>query len=382
MFLFQRDTENNPSFNEPLASTREGYLASEEPHINYVFRSDDNLPLLDGIAQQLLATKSMKRLADIGFLGAIDYSRKGSGRSAYRRKHTRLEHSIGVAFLAQNYANIAGFSYKDRITLVAAALLHDVGHAPLSHSLEPIFNEYFGINHHQASRDYVLGNSPFGKEILLILRSNGLDADNILSLIEGKSGAAYDYIFSGPINIDTLEGITRCRAMAGPRPAFETAMSIITKWARSNIPPQQEFDDFWKLKHSVYAGIINSPMGLALDTISQSWMKMRINRIEKDSFFLTEKKFRELYPELFFFLKKVAFCEKDALKNLPSSWLGTTVQARRRQYYVDEPIQLLNSRELSYRYKQKKESWDISFECVLSQLIEGGIDECTDFQWQ
>ena len=85
-------------------------------------RSDEMHILRDEIAQALVRTKPMRRLGRIGFLGAIDYVKRGSGRSPHRRRHNRLEHSIGVAKLAEQYCDLVGMAQHDRNLVVAAAL--------------------------------------------------------------------------------------------------------------------------------------------------------------------------------------------------------------------------------------------------------------------
>ena len=85
----------------------------------------------DPLGPALLTLKPLKRLAGIGFLGAIDYLRHGTGRAGHRRRHNRLEHSVGVAWLADVFAEEAQLSNDRRRLLIASALLHDVDHAAL-----------------------------------------------------------------------------------------------------------------------------------------------------------------------------------------------------------------------------------------------------------
>lgn len=152
---------NGPSVSEALAA-----LQRYEPP-EYFLRSDDRSTLTDSLAKELLSTRAMDRMSDIGFLGAIDYLTKSSGRAAYRRRHNRLEHSIGVALLAQRFSEVAEISERERLTLVAAGLLHDVGHGPLSHTLEPVFSDYFGIDHHKATQDILRVIHDLGQRFLM-----------------------------------------------------------------------------------------------------------------------------------------------------------------------------------------------------------------------
>ena len=57
-------------------------------------------------------------------------------------KHTRDEHQLGTLFIMQKFCehliNKGDISENDRITLEVAALIHDVAHPPLGHSLDSI----------------------------------------------------------------------------------------------------------------------------------------------------------------------------------------------------------------------------------------------------
>lgn len=99
--------------------------------------NDFDDPFLARLAESVAVT----RLKDIGFLGAIDYVRFGNEKQKDRQYFNRYEHSLGVAFLALNYSKAKDLSEYDSRVLASAGLLHDVGHGPLSHTLEPIFKK-------------------------------------------------------------------------------------------------------------------------------------------------------------------------------------------------------------------------------------------------
>lgn len=161
-------------------------------------RSDEDVQLSDEVAQALLTTRSLKRLSGIGSFGAISYVRRGNGRAPDRRRHNRREHSIGVAKLAESYALDVQMEEKHRKAFVCAALLHDVGHGPLSHTLEPVFKERFGINHHRATRDIFKGTPRFGSEIQEILNQFKVDCEEVLALIDGEEVGSHAVLFPRP----------------------------------------------------------------------------------------------------------------------------------------------------------------------------------------
>jgi HD superfamily phosphohydrolase len=88
-----------------------------------------------------MATPQFLRLDEVKQLGFIHKIWPGA-------KHTRFEHSLGVANLvrgaldhlraAPGEGGLPPLTGVDRRTLVAAALLHDVGHYPFSHCIEEL----------------------------------------------------------------------------------------------------------------------------------------------------------------------------------------------------------------------------------------------------
>lgn len=125
-------------------------------------------------AAALVRTAAFRRLRDVSFLGGIDYLSPLPGKSYSPRKAScsRHEHSLGVGRLFSLYAGISGTSeYLTKLGL-AAALLHDIGHPPLSHSLEPLLVEAFGLDHHKTSENIITGRHPLGEEVREILKEN------------------------------------------------------------------------------------------------------------------------------------------------------------------------------------------------------------------
>ena len=142
---------------------------------DFLYRDRKISPFADPFLLELTATRPVQRLKKIGFLGAIDYRRHGSGREPHRRRHNRYDHSVGVALLALHYAAIRGLPQQTTRTLSAAGLLHDVGHGPLSHTLEPVFKRQFDICHHQLGLEVIYGNSILGDEIVRIMNAYSID---------------------------------------------------------------------------------------------------------------------------------------------------------------------------------------------------------------
>jgi HD superfamily phosphohydrolase len=95
----------------------------------------------------LIDTPEFQRLRRIKQLGAAHLVFQGA-------EHSRFCHSVGVAFLAKRILNSIkddpnlpdGFDFDETCrAVVAAALLHDIGHGPFSH----LFERTFSQKHHE-----------------------------------------------------------------------------------------------------------------------------------------------------------------------------------------------------------------------------------------
>lgn len=82
------------------------------------------IDIVDPIAIEIIETEYFQRLKYINQYGGIDYAFPGKYTT------TRFEHSVGVYYLLKQL----GADFETQI----AGLLHDSGHAPLSHLLERV----------------------------------------------------------------------------------------------------------------------------------------------------------------------------------------------------------------------------------------------------
>jgi HD superfamily phosphohydrolase len=96
----------------------------------------------------------------------------------------------------------------ERRLVVAAALLHDIGHYPFSHALEEI-----GVPHHEQVAAPLIAGGPVG----LILREEfAPDApERILALVRGRSESALQGLISGSIDLDKTDYLKRDAMMCG-----------------------------------------------------------------------------------------------------------------------------------------------------------------------
>ena len=105
---------------------------------------------LQGLFLELLETPEIQRLHGIHQLGLAYLVFPGAN-------HTRLEHSIGACFVAGRLADALGLDDEEKKLVMAAAMLHDIGHSPYSHTLEMAVHGDMHVDHMEITRDIILG---------------------------------------------------------------------------------------------------------------------------------------------------------------------------------------------------------------------------------
>ncbi|MGO4889105.1 HD domain-containing protein [Anaerobacillus sp. MEB173] len=118
----------------------------------------------DRLIWELIGTKEFQRLRRIRQLGTTYVTFHGA-------EHTRFNHSLGVYEIMRRIISIfqgrPHWNDNERLLCLAAALLHDVGHGPFSHSFEKVFH----TDHEQWTREIILGKT----EINHVLQKMGDD---------------------------------------------------------------------------------------------------------------------------------------------------------------------------------------------------------------
>ena len=148
-----------------------------------------------GVLQQLLNHAYVQRLRHISQLGV-------SERVYPSATHTRFQHALGTFYLmqellAQLQKQGTRIEREEKEAALIAALLHDIGHGPMSHTLEQVF-----LNH---SHEHI--------GLLIIDQLEGaLSLD--LSLSRRMLTGIYDRPFfcellSGPLDVDRMDYLHR-----------------------------------------------------------------------------------------------------------------------------------------------------------------------------
>lgn len=119
----------------------------------------------DQVIWDLIGTKEFQRLRRIRQLGTTYFTFHGA-------EHSRFNHSLGVYEIVRRiiddvFDGRPEWNDDERLLSLCAALLHDLGHGPFSHSFEKVFT----LDHEEFTQQIIVGNT----EVNAILRKVGPD---------------------------------------------------------------------------------------------------------------------------------------------------------------------------------------------------------------
>lgn len=140
------------------------------------------LPLIDHPLFQRLRYRKQLGVNDLVFPGAL---------------HSRFEHALGVLSLTQRLCRIHSFSATDAHLLQGFALLHDLGHGPFSHQIEPVLAQ----NHHQIGQQRILA-------MRTTLEQCRLNPDELCAMLQGDHPLAC-WIADRNLGTDKLDYLHR-----------------------------------------------------------------------------------------------------------------------------------------------------------------------------
>jgi len=126
----------------------------EQLHEEKVFKDPVHryVHVRDKLIWDLIGTAEFQRLRRIRQLGTTFFTFHGA-------EHSRFNHSLGVYEIIRRIIEIfqgrEHWDNSERLLCLAAALLHDVGHGPFSHSFEKVFR----LDHEEWTRAIITGDT-------------------------------------------------------------------------------------------------------------------------------------------------------------------------------------------------------------------------------
>jgi len=163
-----------------------------------------------------------------GYIGVFDYEQKIIDHPLFQRlrrihqlgfayyvfhgaEHSRFGHSLGVLKVVDDICKQVGITEEDEDLyrkLRIAGLLHDIGHTPYSHTLEPIKVKNIMLKHEKMSV-MIIKNTTLRERLLDEIFSRK-DVDDIINIIEGGSKSILaNQIIHSELDADRMDYLLR-----------------------------------------------------------------------------------------------------------------------------------------------------------------------------
>ena len=176
----------------------------------------------DQVIWDLIATPEFQRLRRIKQLGTTYLTFHGA-------EHSRFNHSLGVYEIVRRIVDkiehYDTWNKDDRLLCLCAALLHDLGHGPFSHSFEHVFD----LDHEEFTKAIILGetkvnavlrqvedgfpekvaaviNKTYDNQLVVSLISSQIDADRMDYLLRD---AYYTGVSYGQFDMERILRVMR-----------------------------------------------------------------------------------------------------------------------------------------------------------------------------
>jgi len=156
------------------------------------------------IEKKIIDSPPFQRLRYIKQLAAAWYVYPGA-------THTRFSHSLGTMHLmgivASRLHSMGYIHSKDDVQLLRlVALLHDIGHTPFSHAIEPYLEKALGITHEDLSTVMILGSY----DVRETLAEYGYDPYEVVAILRGKHREPlYNQLISSGVDVDRMDYLLR-----------------------------------------------------------------------------------------------------------------------------------------------------------------------------
>ncbi|WP_047980919.1 HD domain-containing protein [Ornithinibacillus contaminans] len=174
----------------------------EQLHEEKVFKDPVHryVHVRDRVIWDLIATPEFQRLRRIKQLGTTNITFHGA-------EHSRFNHSLGVYEIVRriiyNFQDRAHWNNDYRLLCLCAALLHDLGHGPFSHSFEKVFK----LDHEHFTQQIILGDTYVNKILERVQPGFAQDVADVIA--KTYSDKLVVSLISSQIDADRMDYLQR-----------------------------------------------------------------------------------------------------------------------------------------------------------------------------
>lgn len=169
---------------------------------------------LEGLFLDLIEAPEIQRLYNIKQLGFAHLVFPGA-------HHSRLEHSLGSYYLAFQATELLNLDENEKEIIACAAMLHDIGHGPFSHTLEFILRDSLNIDHVDLTEKLILGEHAIierkekefigSLSVFDILNKHSMSQKKIINIIRGgtQKKQYMSQLLNSSVDVDQLDYLIR-----------------------------------------------------------------------------------------------------------------------------------------------------------------------------
>lgn len=321
-----------------------------------VFRDPvhDYIHVQQQIILDLINTKEMQRLRRIKQMGTSSFTFHGA-------EHSRFSHSLGVYEIARkicdkfvrNYAIENGGVWDDseRLVVLCAALLHDIGHGPFSHTFESIFD----TNHEEVTQEIILSEDT---EVNQVLRTVSPDFPRQVASVIDKTypNPQVVQLISSQIDADRMDYLLRDSYFSGTNYGnFDLSrilrvMHPYKDGIRFDYNGMHAVEDYITSRYQMYMQVYFHPVSRGMEMLLNHLLKRAQELfLDKDKFkgHETYAPFLEPFFDQTWTLSDYLRLDDGILQTYFQHWIT----------YADDPI----LRDLSVRFIDRKPFKSVSY---------------------
>lgn len=218
----------------------------------------------DNLLSRIIDTKEFQRLRRIKQMGLGWFTFHGA-------EHSRFGHSLGSLFIARKMLmHLSGLFpeiKKYKTELLVAALIHDIGHGPFSHTFEKLSN----LTHEDWTEAIILGSSETN---LLLKIFDSLLPGKIIKIFKYRTKNYLSQIVSSYIDCDRLDYLYRDSYYVGVPYGYTGLERIISSLEidkkTNNILVKESIGldaiiHYLQARHSMYQQVYQHKKNLACD---------------------------------------------------------------------------------------------------------------------
>ena len=214
--------------------------AFRDPIHNHIYFDKDR----DKLILELLSCPEVQRLRRIRQLGVSSSTYPGA-------EHSRFGHALGTCHLMAEalrsaHSNQSGVRIPERMRLaaLAAALLHDVGHAPFSHLLEKELLP--GMSHERCTSEILRSSKSAVHQVLRA--GDPTLPETVIELIEARPKGEFSWVsclLHSQIDVDRMDYLLRDSYFCGVQYGQYDIARILHTMRIRNVPPLRVKQPVW-----------------------------------------------------------------------------------------------------------------------------------------